>query len=138
MSEMAKILIVDDDPDFVEATRTVLASAPYEVVVAYNGQEGLTRARTDRPDLIILDIIMPTPDGFQVCQKLKADPELTRIPVIMLTSLSQRLHETTYSLQEGLRLEAEDFVDKPVAPAELLAKVKKLLPKYRCPEKFFP
>lgn len=129
MAEKAKILIVDDDPDFVEATRTVLESALYNVSVAYNGAEGLSKARTERPELIILDIIMPTPDGFQVCQKIKEDPELARIPVIMLTSLSQRLHETTYSLREGLMLEAEDFVDKPVAPAELLAKVKKLLNK---------
>ena len=70
---------------------------------------------------------MPTQDGFQVCEKIKEDPELSRIPVIMLTSLSQQLGETTYSLQQGLMLEAEDFIDKPVTPAELLARVKKLL-----------
>jgi CheY-like chemotaxis protein len=122
-----KILLIDDDPDFVEATRTVLESAPYQIVTAYDGDEGLVKVREEQPDLIILDIIMPTEDGFQVCEKLKADPELSRIPVIMLTSLSQKLSETTYSLADGMMLEAEDFIDKPVAPEELLKRVKRLL-----------
>jgi DNA-binding response OmpR family regulator len=124
-----KILLIDDDPDFVEATRTVLESEPYEVAVAYDGNEGLVKVREEQPDLIILDIIMPTEDGFQVCEKLKADPELSRIPVIMLTSLSQKLSETTYSLADGMMLEAEDFIDKPVHPVELLARVARLLKK---------
>ncbi len=127
MAEKVKILIVDDDPDFVEATRTVLESVPYEVSVAYDGDEGLAKVRTEKPDLIILDIIMPTQDGFQVCEKIKEDPELSRIPVIMLTALSQQLTETRYSLRDGMMLEAEDYIDKPVKPNELLAKVKKLL-----------
>jgi CheY-like chemotaxis protein len=122
-----KILLIDDDPDFVEATRTVLESAPYQIVTAYDGDEGLVKVREEQPDLIILDIIMPTEDGFQVCEKLKADPELSHIPVIMLTSLSQKLSETTYSLADGMMLEAEDFIDKPVAPEELLKRVKRLL-----------
>ena len=100
---------------------------PYEVSVAYDGDEGLEKVRAEKPDLIILDIIMPTQDGFQVCEKIKEDPELSGIPVIMLTSLSQQLSQTSYSVQEGMMLEAEDFIDKPVKPAELLARVKKLL-----------
>lgn len=124
---MAKILLVDDDPDFVEATRTVLESMPYEVIVAYDGEEGLAKARQERPDLILLDIIMPTQDGFHVCEKLKSDPELWDIPVIMITSLSQRIGETTYSVHDGMMLEADDFIDKPVRPAELLARIARLL-----------
>ena len=127
MSEKASILVVDDDPDFIDATRTVLESGPYQVSVAYDGDEGLEKVRAEKPDLIILDIIMPTQDGFQVCEKIKEDPELSGIPVIMLTSLSQQLSQTSYSVQEGMMLEAEDFIDKPVKPAELLARVKKLL-----------
>jgi two-component system alkaline phosphatase synthesis response regulator PhoP len=127
MSEKARILVVDDDPDFIDATRTVLESGPYQVSVAYDGDEGLEKVRAEKPDLIILDIIMPTQDGFQVCEKIKEDPELSGIPVIMLTSLSQQLSQTSYSVQEGMMLEAEDFIDKPVKPAELLARVKKLL-----------
>lgn len=123
----AKILLVDDDPDFVEATRTVLESVPYDVIVAYDGDEALARVQQERPDLILLDIIMPTHDGFHVCEKLKSDPELWHIPVIMLTSLSQRISETAYSLQDGMMLEADDFIDKPVRPAELLARIARLL-----------
>ncbi|MBN1810451.1 MAG: response regulator [Anaerolineae bacterium] len=123
----AKILLVDDDPDFVEATRTVLESVPYEVVVAYDGDEALEMVGKVQPDLILLDIIMPTQDGFHVCEKLKSDSELWHIPVIMLTSLSQRISETAYSMQDGMMLEADDFIDKPVRPAELLARIARLL-----------
>jgi DNA-binding response OmpR family regulator len=124
---VSKILLVDDDPDFVEATRTVLESAPYEVIVACDGDEGLAKVQEERPDLVLLDIIMPTQDGFHVCEKLKSDPELWDIPVIMLTSLSQRIGDTAYSVQDGMMLEADDFIDKPVRPGELLARVARLL-----------
>jgi len=127
MADLAKILLVDDDPDFVEATKIVLESAPYDVAVAYNGDEALQKVSEVNPDLIILDIIMPEQDGFKVCEALKSDPELAQIPVIMLTSLSQRMGETAFSLTDGMMLEADDYVDKPVTPDELLNCVKKFL-----------
>ena len=129
MKDKAKILLVDDDQDFVEATKLVLESKPYEVVVAYNGDEGLAKARRDRPDLIILDIIMPVKDGFSAAEELKKDPELTKIPVLMLTSFSQRVGETSLSVSQGLTLDTEDYVDKPVSPEELLRRVERLLKK---------
>lgn len=129
MKESTKILLVDDDPDFVEATKIVLESAPYQVEVAYNGTEALAKVQEEEPDLIILDIIMPEQDGFKVCKVLKEDPELSKIPIIMLTSLSERMGETVYSVSDGLMLEADDYVDKPVTPAELLARVAKFLEK---------
>ncbi len=127
MTNPARILLVDDDPDFVEATKIVLESAPYEVAVAHNGDEALRRVRDVDPDLIILDIIMPEQHGFKVCEALKSDPELSKIPVIMLTSLSQQMGETAFSLTDGMMLEADDYVDKPVAPEELLRRVQKFL-----------
>lgn len=127
MADPAKILLVDDDPDFVEATKIVLESAPYDVAVAYNGDEALQKVSEVNPDLIILDIIMPEQDGFKVCEALKSDPELAQIPVIMLTSLSQRMGETAFSLTDGMMLEADDYVDKPVTPDDLLNCVKKFL-----------
>jgi len=129
MERKVKILLVDDDPDFVAATRVVLESKPYDVIVAYNGDEGLKKAREDRPDLIILDVIMPMKDGFMVCQQLKKDPQLSSIPVLMLTAFSEKFGETSVSLSQGLTLEAEDFIDKPVTPAELLLRVERLLKK---------
>lgn len=129
MERKVKILLVDDDPDFVAATRVVLESKPYEVIVAYDGDEGLEKAKDDRPDLIILDVIMPVKDGFMVCQQLKKDPQLSSIPVLMLTAFSEKFGETSVSLSQGLTLEAEDFIDKPVTPAELLLRVERLLKK---------
>ncbi len=127
MERRAKILLVDDDPDFVEATKVVLESRPYEVITAFSGEEGLQKAREEKPDLVLLDIIMPDIDGFQVCQQLKKDPQLSQIPVIMITSFSEKYMETSIGVSQGLSLEAEDFVDKPVAPAELLIRVEKWL-----------
>lgn len=127
MADPAKILLVDDDPDFVEATKIVLESAPYDVAVAYNGDEALKKVGEFNPDLIILDIIMPEQDGFKVCEALKSDPELSKIPVIMLTSLSQRMGETAFSVTDGMMLEADDYVDKPVTPDDLLKRVEKFL-----------
>lgn len=127
VSAKTKVLLVDDDQDFVEATKMVLESKPYEVLVAYNGDEGLAKARTEKPDLIILDVIMPVKDGFTAAEQLKKDPELKKIPVIMLTSFSQKKGETSISVGQGMTLDTEDYVDKPVTPEELLKKVEKLI-----------
>ena len=129
MEGKAKILLVDDDEDFVEATRLVLESKSYEVIIAHDGDEGLARARQEKPDLIILDIIMPVKDGFSAAEQLKKDSELKTIPVIMLTSFSERRGETTLSVSQGLALETEDYLDKPVSPEELIRRVEKLLKK---------
>lgn len=129
MTRKAKILLIDDDVDFVEATTIVLESKPYEVIVASEGEEGLRRARGEKPDLIILDIIMPVKDGFTAAEEFKKDPELGKIPIIMLTSYSERGGETSIAASRGLTLEAEDYIDKPVKPEELLQRVEKQLRK---------
>jgi len=125
---MYKILLVDDDPDFVAATKTVLESrSDYKVLTASDGVFGLSTAKAEKPDLIILDVIMPFEDGFTAARELKADPELSKIPVIILTSFSRRMGETDVSVAQGMELEAEDYVEKPVSPQELLQKVDQLL-----------
>lgn len=129
MEKKAKILLVDDDSDFVESTKIVLESKPYEVIVACDGEEGLRKAREENPDLILLDIIMPIKDGFTAAEQLKKDPQLRKIPVLMLTSFSQRVGETTIPVSRGLELEAEDYIDKPVTPERLLAIVERYLKK---------
>jgi len=129
MEKQAKILLIDDDPDFVQATRKVLESKPYEVIVAYDGEEGLQKAQDEKPDLILLDIIMPLTDGFTVCEELKGNPEFDDIPVLMITSFSQRVGETTLSVSRGFALEADDYIDKPIKPVDLLARVEKQLRK---------
>jgi len=127
MAEKAKILLVDDDADFVEATKTVLEGGAYEVIVAKEGDEGLKMAREENPDLILLDIIMPVRDGFSAAEQFKKDPELSKIPVIMLTSYATRGQETSIPRSRGYTLDAEDYIEKPVSPEELLAKVKQYL-----------
>ena len=127
MEKKAKILLVDDDVDFVEATKTILESKPYEVIVAYEGDEGLLKAREGNPDLIILDIIMPVKNGFTAAEQLKKDPQLSKIPVIMLTAFATTGQETSIPFSRGLTLETEDYIDKPISPEELLARVDKHL-----------
>ena len=129
MEGKTKILLVDDDKDFVDSTKLVLESKPYDVIVAYDGDEALAKAREEKPDLIILDVIMPVKDGFSAAEQLKKDSELKKIPVIMLTSFSEKVGETSLSVSQGLALETEDYVDKPVSPQELLNRVERLLKK---------
>jgi DNA-binding response OmpR family regulator len=129
MSENAKILLIDDDADFVDSTRTVLQSKSYNVIVAQNGEEGLTTAKKEKPDLVLLDIIMPVKDGFTAAEQFKSDPELSKIPVLMLTSFSSKGGDTHLARSRGYSLETEDYIDKPVAPRELLARVEKHLKK---------
>ncbi len=110
----------------------VLESKPdYKVLTASDGVFGLQIARDEKPDLIILDVIMPFEDGFAVARELKADPDLSRIPIIILTSFSHRKGETDVSVAQGMDLEAEDYVEKPVEPQELLRMVDKLLKEER-------
>jgi DNA-binding response OmpR family regulator len=120
----ATILLIDDDPDFVEATCAVLESVPYEVLVARNGDEGLAKAREARPDLVILDMIMPIKDGFQVLEELQADLALAQVPVMLLTGLANGVVRP--ASVDTLAAVAE-YIDKPVKPTELLQRVEKLL-----------
>jgi DNA-binding response OmpR family regulator len=122
MAKRAKILLIDDDPDFLESIRMVLETK-YEVVTAPSGDEGLKKARSENPDLILLDVIMPGTDGFSVAEHLKQDVQLSRIPVLMLTSFAERIGETSIPRSRGFELEAEDYLDKPVPPDELLKRV---------------
>ena len=127
MEKKARILLVDDDVDFVEATKIVLESRPYEVIVAYEGDEGLRKAKEEKPDLVLLDVIMPVKDGFTAAEQFKKDPQLSKIPVIMLTSYSSRRAGTSIPVGRGLELEAEDYVEKPISPEDLLSRVEKYL-----------
>jgi len=125
----AKILLVDDDLDFVEATKTVLEGGSYEVIVAYEGEEGLKKAREENPDLVLLDIIMPVKDGFTAAEQFKKDPQLSNIPVLMLTSYATRGQETSIPRSRGFDLDAEDYIEKPVTPEELLSRVQQYIKK---------
>jgi len=129
MKSKAKILIVDDDIDFTESTKIILESKPYEVIVAHEGDEGLRKAKEENPDLILLDIIMPVKDGFAAAEQLKKDAQLSKIPVLMLTAFSSKRQESSIPVSRGFALEAEDYIEKPVSPEELLSAIEKCLKK---------
>lgn len=122
-----KILLVDDDKDFVEGTRIILEKNNFNVAIATSGQECIDKLDSFNPDLLILDIMMPEKSGFDVCREIKDSLKYNRIPVIMLTALKQELGKTSYSVSQGLDLEAEDYIDKPVKPKELISRINNLL-----------
>ncbi len=130
MEKKPKILLVDDDTDFLDAIKTILESRPYEVIVALEGEEALRKAREEKPDLVFLDIIMPVKDGFTAAEEFKKDPQLSSIPIVMLTSYSQMKGQTSIPVSRGFQLEAEDYIEKPISPGELLDRVEKYLQKY--------
>lgn len=127
---MPKILIIDDDADIVEAIKIVLESKGYKVSAAYEGDAGYKKAEAERPNLIILDVMMKTKDqGFQVSYKLKNNPALSRIPILMLTSIGR---ETGFKFSKETDedyLPVDELVEKPIKPKDLLVKVEKLLKK---------
>ncbi len=124
-----KILLVDDDPDLVNAVRMILESKNYNVAAAYGGNEGLEKAKIEKPDLIVLDVMMPDKDGYTVCKELKADPRLSQIPVILLTAVVSHISTTRYTQQMGMETEADDYIDKPVEPDVLVKRIETLLAK---------
>ena len=131
MERKSRILIVDDDVDFVEYAKTVLENKSFEVIVAYEGAEGLKKALEEKPDLILLDVIMPVKDGFTAAEQIKEDPRLKSIPVVMLTSFSARHQQTGIPVSRGYMLQTDDYIEKPVSPEELLARVEACLAKKR-------
>ncbi len=126
---MKKVLLVDDDIEFCEATKLLLDSKGYEVVLAHDGKRGLEKARMEQPDLVILDVMMPEMNGYDVCVVLKADAKLKKIPVVLLTAVDQAMFKTTYTRVMGCMTEADDYIPKPVEPEELVKRMEELLPK---------
>lgn len=121
-----KILIVEDDRDIAEMVRYNLSEQGYEVILAPDGQKGVALAKSARPDLIILDIMLPVMDGFEVCKNLKSEQTTADIPIIILSAKSQ---ETDKVL--GLELGADDYVTKPFSPRELIARTRAILRRVR-------
>jgi len=126
MEGRRKVLVIDDEPDLVEMIRMAL-ERQFEVVTAYNGKEGVEKARSDKPDAIVLDIMMPEKDGFAACQELKGDAQTASIPILILTGVGEFFGRTKYTKASGMEIEAEDFMTKPVDPNELVRRVNALL-----------
>ncbi|MEO0096206.1 MAG: response regulator [candidate division WOR-3 bacterium] len=125
--ERPKILLVDDDPDFLEATKQILLANRFEVITAKDGEEGIQKAKIESPDLIFLDVIMPGKDGYTVCYELRKNPQTRPIPIIMLTAIGQQLSKPEYAVDIAIDHLADDFIDKPVDTQTLLKKIEKHL-----------
>lgn len=123
---MAKIVIAEDEPDIRELIAFTLRFAGHEVITGSNGEEGYQLAKTERPDLVMLDVRMPRLTGYEACKRIKAEPELANIPVIFLSAKGQE-----NEIEQGLAAGAEEYLLKPFAPDQLVERVKTVLAKYQ-------
>lgn len=119
---MKKVLIADDKPEVVELVRVTLEGEDYQVIDAFDGEEALRKTTKEKPDLIILDVVMPKMDGYEVLGNIKKDPKTKDIPVIMLSAKGQKLDR-----EKGMKLGAIDYIIKPFSPSDLLGKLEKIL-----------
>jgi DNA-binding response OmpR family regulator len=120
------VLLVEDEADVVDLLRYNLNKAGFSVLVAYDGLTGLQMARESRPEILVLDLMLPGMDGYSVCRALKKDPETELLPILMLTARgepSERIH--------GLEIGADDYVTKPFSPRELVLRIQALLRRSR-------
>ncbi len=123
---MSKILIVDDDADFVLATRIVLEKNHYQTISASGGRAGLSLMKAEKPDLVILDVMMDTVlDGLSVSRRMQADPQLSQIPIVMVSSVANADFTELLPTDDSLSMRA--FLSKPIPPEELLRTVRRLL-----------
>ncbi|HEY0863674.1 MAG TPA: response regulator [Lacunisphaera sp.] len=122
MPPVAKILAVDDEPELTDLMHYHLVRAGHEVTTAANGWEAIHAVRTARPDIILLDLMLPDLDGFGVCEILRRDPATATIPIIIVSAWA-----STDSRNLGLELGALDYITKPFSPTELVARVNHLL-----------
>lgn len=119
-----KILIIDDEKEMAQVETMRLEAHGYEVIVAYDGESGLASARSARPDLVVLDIMLPKIGGYELCRMLKQDPLCRHIPIVLVSAVDQK-----YDTDLGKKVGADDFFTKPFEPAVLLAKIKELTKK---------
>jgi len=126
---MAKILIVDDDPDIRIAISTILKSRSYDVIEACNGEEALVKIKEDKPDLMLLDLLMPKMDGFGVVKELQSSRwmEHHNMPILVMSSVREEASQRRYELETGHQLNADDYIEKPIEPFILLERVEKLI-----------
>jgi len=119
-----RILIVDDEEDILKVLKLRLEANNYEVLISTDGQDGLNKARSEKPNLVILDLMLPKLDGYKVCRMLKFDEKYKVIPVIMFTAKAQKKDE-----ELGMEMGADAYITKPFEPDVLLEKIKELLDK---------
>jgi len=127
MSERKRILVVDDEPDFASIVQANLEKEGFDVEVAYDGVEGLEKVKANPPDAIVLDVMMPNKDGYEMCKDLKGDDKYKDIPVVLLTAVASHVTSTRYSHSDGMSTEADDYIPKPASAEDVTESIKGLL-----------
>jgi two-component system alkaline phosphatase synthesis response regulator PhoP len=127
MSEKKRILVVDDEPDFCAIVQGQLEKEGFAVELAYDGVQGLEKVQANPPDAIVLDVMMPEMDGYEMCNKLKSDEKYVDIPIILLTAVASHVTSTRYSHRDGMSTEADDYIAKPASAEEIAESIKRLL-----------
>jgi two-component system alkaline phosphatase synthesis response regulator PhoP len=127
MTDKKRILVVDDEPDFCLIVQGQLEKEGFEVDLAYNGVEGLEKVQANPPDAIVLDVMMPEKDGYEVCKELKDDDNFCDIPVLLLTAVASHVTSTRYSHADGMATEADDYIAKPASAEEISQSLKRML-----------
>jgi two-component system alkaline phosphatase synthesis response regulator PhoP len=127
MNEKKRILVVDDEPDFASIVQANLEKEGFDVAVAYDGVEGLEKVKANPPDAIVLDVMMPNKDGYEMCKELKGDGKYKDIPVVLLTAVASHVTSTRYSHSDGMSTEADDYIPKPASAEDVTESIKGLL-----------
>lgn len=117
-----KILIIEDDPGTLRLMVYTLQHEGYQVITAANGLDGLKKALKEKPGLVMLDVMLPGIDGFEICHRLRDDPQTSHLPILMLSGKAQEIDKAT-----GLKVGADDYLTKPVSPSEATSRVRTLL-----------
>ena len=117
-----RILLADDEEDIKTIVTMFLQAQGYEVITAFDGLDTLEKIQSDRPDLLLLDIMMPVLDGFEVCKRLRANPETAELPILMLSAAAH-----SESITRGMKAGANDYIVKPFEPEMLLEKIRRIL-----------
>jgi two-component system, OmpR family, alkaline phosphatase synthesis response regulator PhoP len=130
MNQKTKILLVDDDVDFIDLNKTVLENHGFEVEVAFSGQEGLEKVRFEQPDMIVLDLMMEKHDsGFAFARSIKSDPVYKNIPILMLTAVATHTGYDFSQELDGYWMKTDDYASKPLLPEELIKRISDMLKK---------
>ena len=127
MTDKKRILVVDDEPDFALLVQGNLQKEGFDVDVAYNGVEGLEKIKQNPPDAVVLDVMMPEMDGYEVCAEIKKDDRLSEIAILMLTAVADHVTSTRYSHFDGMSMEADDYLPKPASAEEITDSLRSLL-----------
>jgi two-component system alkaline phosphatase synthesis response regulator PhoP len=127
MNKQPYILVVDDDPDILDGILAVLESQPYRLQTARDGKRCLEMIEVERPDLLILDLLMPRMDGFAVIRFLRENPAYDKLPIMVLTTVVEDASRRRYELETGMNMDVQDYIQKPALPGELIRRVKRLL-----------